>query len=144
MKITPVDKEFVYKGSMIITQTDLKGIITYVNKKFCEVSWYSPDEIVGETHNILRHPDMPKAVFQKLWETMKATNKWQGFVKNLRKDNSYYWVHAIISGVFKDGKLVEYKSLRTPITVKQKSEAQSLSDQIKKDTNDTIRTISYI
>jgi aerotaxis receptor len=128
---------------LIISRTNLDGTITFVNEMFTYISGYSKDELIGKPHNLLRHPDMPKAVFEEMWKTLKATNKWQGFVKNLRKDNSYYWVHAIISGVFKDGKLVEYKSLRTPITVKEKKDAQALYDQIKIDTADTKRIVSY-
>ena len=128
---------------LIISRTDLNGNITFANEMFLYISGYNEDELIGKPHSILRHPDMPKAVFEELWKTIKETNKWEGIVKNLRKDNGYYWVYAEISGVFKDGKLVEYKSLRMPISVKQKQQAQSLYDQIKKDTGDTIRTISY-
>jgi len=128
---------------LIISRTDLNGNITFANEMFLYISGYNKDELIGKPHSILRHPDMPKAVFEELWKTIKETNKWEGIVKNLRKDNGYYWVYAEISGVFKDGKLVEYKSLRMPISVKQKQQAQSLYDQIKKDTGDTIRTISY-
>jgi aerotaxis receptor len=128
---------------LIISRTDLNGNITFANEMFLYISGYNEDELIGKPHSILRHPDMPKAVFEELWKTIKETNKWEGIVKNLRKDNGYYWVYAEISGVFKDGKLVEYKSLRMPISVKQKQQVQSLYDQIKKDTGDTIRTISY-
>ena len=128
---------------LIISRTDLNGNITFANEMFLYISGYNKDELIGKPHSILRHPDMPKAVFEELWKTIKETNKWEGIVKNLRKDNGYYWVYAEISGVFKDGKLVEYKSLRIPISVQQKKQAQSLYDKIKKDTGDTIRTISY-
>ena len=128
---------------LIISRTDLNGNITFANEMFLYISGYNEDELIGKPHSILRHPDMPKAVFEELWKTIKETNKWEGIVKNLRKDNGYYWVYAEISGVFKDGKLVEYKSLRIPISVQQKKQAQSLYDKIKKDTGDTIRTISY-
>jgi len=64
-------------------------------------------------YNILRHPDMSKSVYAQLWETIKAEKTWQGYVKNLRKDKGYYWVYAEVSGVYKDGELLEYKSIRS-------------------------------
>jgi len=128
---------------VIISRTDLDGNITFANEMFLYISGYSSSELIGQPHNILRHPDMPKAVFQEMWDTLKATNKWEGIVKNLRKDQGFYWVYASISGVFKDGKLVEYKSVRVPITHEEKEKAQSKYDQIKQETGDTLRTISY-
>ena len=89
---------------LIISRTDLNGNITFANEMFLYISGYNEDELIGKPHSILRHPDMPKAVFEELWKTIKETNKWEGIVKNLRKDNGYYWVYAEISGVFKDGK----------------------------------------
>lgn len=128
---------------VIISRTDLKGVITFANEMFSHISGYTEDELIGQPHNLLRHPDMPKAVFKKMWDALEKEQKWEGIVKNLRKDQGYYWVFAQISGVYKDGKLVEYKSLRTPISYEQKKEAQALYDTIKKETGDTIRTISY-
>jgi len=128
---------------VIISRTDLKGNITFANEIFSSISGYNMDELIGKPHNILRHPDMPKKAFEDMWNSLNTYGKWEGIVKNLRKDHGFYWVHAQISGVYKDGELVEYKSLRTPITYKQKKEAQSKYDKLRKDTNDTVRTISY-
>jgi len=91
-KVTPTDEEYFFDGSAIISQTDLQGIITYVNKAFCQVSGYSVEELVGKPHNIVRHPDMPKAVFEKMWSTIQSGQAWNGFIKNLRKDGKYYWI----------------------------------------------------
>ena len=95
-KVSAIDEEYIYEGSVIISQTDLKGVITYANKKFSEVSGYSIDELVGQPHNIIRHPDMPKAAFARMWETLKSGQVWNGLVKNLRKDGLYYWVETEI------------------------------------------------
>lgn len=71
-KVVPIDEEYIFEGSMIISQTDLKGNITFANRKFCEVSGYKLDELVGSNHNIIRHPDMPRAAFEKMWSTIPA------------------------------------------------------------------------
>ena len=105
----------VPENELIISRTNLQGIITYANEAFASISGYEVDELVGKPHNIVRHPDMPKSVFKELWTSIKAGKIWKGYVKNLRKDGGYYWVYAEVSGVYKDGKLVEYKSLRSPI-----------------------------
>ncbi len=95
-EVTPVDEEYTITDGVIVSQTDSKGIITYANRKFCEVSGYSVDELVGQPHNIVRHPDMPGAVFAKMWDTIEDGQVWNGLVKNLRKDGRYYWVDSEI------------------------------------------------
>ena len=95
-KVVPIDEEYIFEGSMIISQTDLKGKITFANRKFCEVSGYKLDELIGSNHNIIRHPDMPKAAFAKMWSTIAGGQAWNGLVKNLRKDGLYYWVDTEI------------------------------------------------
>ena len=88
----PIDEEVLFDGRSLISETDLKGMITFVNRKFVEMTGYSKDEAVGEPHNILRHPDMPKAAFEGMWKIIKEGKTWEGYVKNLRKDGKYYWV----------------------------------------------------
>ena len=95
-RVTPIDKEYHFEGNIIISQTDLLGNITYANRKFCEVSGYNVDELIGSAHNIIRHPDMPKAAFEKMWNTISSGHTWNGLVKNLRKDGLYYWVDTEI------------------------------------------------
>ncbi len=80
----------------IVSKTDLKGIITYANEIFCEVAQYKESELIGQAHNIIRHPDMPKAAFKEMWETIQAGKRWQGKVKNKAKDGSPYFVNATI------------------------------------------------
>ena len=110
----PVDEEYAFKNGLIVSSTDLKGIITYANRKFCEISGYSKNELQGKNHNIVRHPDMPKIAFQELWETIKAGKEWTGVVKNLRKDGRYYWVYTHISPIIEEGSILGYTAARRP------------------------------
>ncbi len=134
----------VPEHELIISRTDLKGNITYVNETFAMISGYEADELIGNPHNIVRHPDMPKSVYKDLWETLKRGENWQGFVKNLRKDKGYYWVNAEISGVYKDDKLVEYKSLRTPVERETKIIMQNKYDAMRKEEEGTSRVVLYL
>ncbi|MFV0562601.1 PAS domain-containing protein [Malaciobacter mytili] len=134
----------VPKDELIVSRTDLKGNITYANETFAQISGYEVEELIGKPHNIVRHPDMPKKIFKELWKTLQEGKSWSGFIKNLRKDRGYYWVYAQISAVKKDGKLVEYKSIRTPISFEDKIKYQRLYDKIKKQNNESIRVVSYI
>ena len=133
----------VPKDELIVSRTDLKGNITYANETFAFISGYKIDELIGKPHNIVRHPDMPKAIFKELWQDLQTKGYWEGVVKNLRKDEGFYWVHAQISGVFKNGILSEYKSIRTPISFEEKQKHQLLYDKIKKENNEKIRKITY-
>jgi len=133
----------VPQDEIIISRTDLSGHITYVNETFCEISAYSFDELIGKAHNIVRHPDMPSVVFKDLWQTIQDKKQWSGIVKNLRKDSGYYWVHAIVSGVYKNGELVEYKSLRTPISYDEKLEHQKLYDKMRQENGEKNRKVIY-
>lgn len=133
----------VPEDELIISRTDLQGRITYANETFCDISGYSESELVGKSHNIVRHPDMPSAAFQDLWETVKSGKQWVGIVKNMRKDKGFYWVKAIVSGVYKNGELVEYKSLRTPISYETKLKYQKLYDKMRAENNERVRKIIY-
>lgn len=101
----------------IVSKTDLKGVITYVNSKFIEISGYTQDELIGKPHNILRDPELPSSLFKKLWTTIKSKNVWQGIVSNLRKDGTKYTVDASIFPILdSNGEIVEYISIRHDIT----------------------------
>ena len=78
----PTDEEVLFDGGIMITETDLRGRITYVNRKFIQMSAYEKDELIGKPHSIMRHPDMPKCCFRDMWETMKRGEIWKGYVKN--------------------------------------------------------------
>ena len=134
----------VPEGETIISRTDLSGIITHANETFAKISGYEAAELIGKPHNIVRHPDMPKSVFKDLWETLKRGESWQGYVKNRRKDNGYYWVHADISGVYKNGELVEYKSLRSPIDEDTKIKMQNEYDALRKSEEQSSRVVLYV
>ena len=103
----------------IVSITDLKGVITYANPYFVEVSGYSVDELMGAPHNILRHPDMPAEGFRDLWDTIKQGTVWNGVVKNRCKNGDFYWVHANVTPVFDNGQMVGYMSVRTKPTREQ-------------------------
>ncbi|MCS7163046.1 MAG: PAS domain-containing protein [Bacteroidia bacterium] len=109
----------------LISETDTRGIITYANPKFCEVSGYLVEELLGKPHNIVRHPDMPKETFRALWETIKAGKIWQGEIKNRRKDGSAYWVLATVGPLLdKEGRPYRYVSIRVDITRQKALEEQ--------------------
>ena len=122
-KVAPTDEEYLYEGNVIISQTDLKGIITYVNRKFCEVSGYKSGELIGQPHSIIRHPDMPQATFAKIWETIEGGQAWNGLVKNLRKDGLYYWVDAEIVPIVDEG-----SSITGYIAVKKQASRKDISE----------------
>ena len=133
----------VPQDELIISRTDLDGNITYANETFCEISGYSIEELIGKSHNLVRHPDMPRAAFADLWQTLKDKKQWIGVVKNLRKDKGYYWVQAIISGVYKNGELIEYKSLRTPISYEDKLKHQKLYAKMRQENGEKVRQVIY-
>lgn len=99
-------------GKLIVSTTTPEGVITHVNQSFIEMSGYTEEELIGAPHSILRHPDMPPAAFKDLWDTVKRGEKWQGFVKNLRKDGGYYWVKATVIPNVRHGRVVGYTSVR--------------------------------
>ncbi len=142
------ESEFLIETSvpdheLIVSRTDMKGNITYANEIFCELSGYDEDELIGKPHSILRHPDMPTSVYKDLWDTLAKGERWEGVIKNLRKDKGFYWVNASVSGVYKDDKLVEYKSMRAPILNEDKLKYQKLYDKMRQENGDKIRKITY-
>jgi len=133
----------VPEDELIVSRTDLSGTITYANDTFLEISGFTKDELIGQNHSIVRHPDMPSSIFEDLWNTIKEKKQWSGNVKNLRKDRGFYWVNATISGVYKDGILVEYKSIRIPLSHDKKLRTQIEYDLLKKQNNEKTRHIVY-
>ena len=125
-KPTPINEEYLFDKGLIISSTSTKGIITYANRKFCEISGYTKDELTGHNHNITRHPDMPKAVFKELWETIESAKEWTGIVKNLRSDGKYYWVYTHISPLLKNGEITGYAAARRPASVTEVRETSKL------------------
>lgn len=110
-------KNLVLDESCIISKTDKRGYITYINDKFCEVSGFAREELIGQNHNIVRHPDMPKAVFKEVWATIAKGKMFKGNIKNRCKDGSHYWVDAYITPIMgANGKPESYVGIRYDIT----------------------------
>ncbi len=117
---------YLEEGQTLVSRTDLRGVITFVNKEFVEISGYSEAELMGSPHNMVRHPDMPSAAFEDLWSTVGQGKPWVGIVKNLTKSGGFYWVEARVIPVWKDGSIVEYMSVRRKPSREQIAEAESL------------------
>jgi len=112
-QVTILDEELPYPdGKLIVSRTDKQGVITHCNQSFVEMSGYTEEELIGQPHSILRHPDMPRAAFKDLWDTLERGEKWHGYVKNLRKDGSYYWVYATAIPNIRKGETIGYTSVR--------------------------------
>jgi len=104
--------------SSIVSKTDIRGIITYVNDKFCEISGYTKEELIGKNHNIIRHPDNPKSIFKEMWDTIKKDKKiWKGIVRNRAKNGKSYYTDSIVMPILDlDGNILEFISLRHDVT----------------------------
>lgn len=127
---TPKDEEYLFQGhKKIVSETDTRGIITFANRRFCEISGYALNELLDKPHNIIRHPDMPKVAFTDMWDTIKAGKEWHGFVKNLRKDGLYYWVETHISPTFDEQRnIVGYIAARG---APERKDIEQVSQQYK-------------
>ncbi|MFC6440234.1 PAS domain-containing methyl-accepting chemotaxis protein [Bowmanella sp. JS7-9] len=128
---TVTDREVTYPANEeLVSTTDTRGVITYANDIFCKVAGYTSEELVGKNHNLVRHPDMPKAAFKDMWDNLQKGHSWRGIVKNLCKDGSYYWVDAFVTPIFVGDKLVGYQSVRVKPDAKVKARAQRLYQAI--------------
>ena len=126
-------KEVVLDANVVlVTKTDTKGIITYTNDAFCEIAGYTREELIGKSHNIVRHPDMPPAAFKWLWDTLKAERPWRGMVKNRCKNGDHYWVRATVSPVIEGGKIIGYVSVRRAPSRQQIAEAEELYRELNR------------
>ena len=110
----------------LITTTELDSTITAVNDSFVAISGYTKDELIGQPHNLIRHPDMPEGAFANLWESIRAGNSWKGLVKNRCKNGDHYWVDAFVTPITKNGKTVEYQSVRVLPTPEQIARAEKV------------------
>ncbi len=108
---------------VIASKTDLNGRIIYASERFCKISGYKPEELIGKTHNIVRHPDTPKELYKKMWERISNDKTWAGELKNRKKNGGYYWVKAVVMPLYNHkGEKVGYTSIRQDITDKKKIE----------------------
>ena len=114
------------KDTMIVSETDSKGVIIYANSDFCDIAGYTKEELIGKPHNYVRHPDMPRAAFKDLWDTIQKGNVWNGIVKNKTKDGGYYWVNATAYPSKNSKGELRYVSIRVKPTDEEVENAISL------------------
>jgi aerotaxis receptor len=127
-----MSREVVLKqDAFLVSETDEKGVIRFANDSFCNIVGYSIDELIGAPHNIIRHPDMPKAAFVDLWKTIQSGETWTGFVKNLTKNGDYYWVYAVIYPIESCDGSKGYLSCRRKPSQEEIDEHEALYKQMK-------------
>ena len=124
---------------VIASKTDLNGKIIYASDRFCKISGYKPEELIGKTHSIVRHPDTPKEIYTKMWERIRQDKTWAGELKNRKKNGGFYWVKAIVMPLYNhQGEKIGYTSIRHDITDKKKIEElnknleKRVSEEVKK------------
>jgi len=116
---------------MLVSTTDTKGIITHCNSAFVAVSGYTYDELIGQPHNLIRHPDMPPAAYKDMWSTIGRGNQWSGLVKNRAKSGDYYWVQANVTPILENGKPIGYMSVRIKPSSSDTQAADALYKQMR-------------
>ena len=121
----------VPSGELIVSRTDLKGIITHANDTFAQISGYEVEELIGKSHNIVRHQDMPKLAFEDLWKTIKNGNVWKGIVKNKTKNGGFYWVRATVYPSQDPSSKSRYISVRIKPTKEEINDAIKLYSTLK-------------
>lgn len=119
------------KDANILSTTSPQSHITYVNPDFIKISGFTEEELLGQPHNIVRHPDMPPAAFEHMWSTLKSGRSWMGLVKNRCKNGDHYWVSAYVTPIAKNGSIVEYQSVRTKPEPEQVLAAEKLYAQLR-------------
>lgn len=122
----------------LMSTTDSRGRITHANAAFIAVSGFSEDELLGQPHNIVRHPDMPASAFADMWATLKAGESWTGIVKNRRKNGDYYWVRANVTPLMRDGRAVGHLSVRTKPSQQELADAQALYRNLRDEKKSTV------
>lgn len=130
MPVTNAERDF-RDGETIVSKTDLKGMITYVNPYFCEMSGYTEQESIGQPQNYIRHPDMPPEAFADLWDTLKNGKPWTGMVKNRCKNGDYYWVEASVAPIREGGQTTGYLSVRRKPARTQVEAASRIYQEIR-------------
>ncbi|MBL7884612.1 MAG: SpoIIE family protein phosphatase [Bacteroidia bacterium] len=142
--ITVANSNFeVLEKNSLLSVSDLKGNIIYVNEKFCKVSKYTSEELIGMPHNIIHHPDTSSSVFKEMWQTISRGNIWQGEIKNRTKDGSFYWVYATVFPVIgNNGKPIKYITMRQDITA-QKLAVEQLNFVTKNNYKHLYENVNY-
>jgi len=129
MPVTDQER-YMREGSILVSKTDLKGIITYCNRDFIEISGFNDQELIGKNHNLVRHPDMPPEAFGDLWATVQSGRPWTGIVKNRSKNGDFYWVKANVTPLTTNGRVTEFMSVRTPPSRDEIAGAEALYQAI--------------
>ena len=129
--ITQRERTFPAQQRLIST-TDSRGVINYCNDAFVEISGFSRDELIGAPHNMVRHPDVPSAVFEHMWGTLKKGQPWMGIVKNRCRNGDHYWVNAYVTPVFENERVVGYESVRIKPTAEQILRAEGLYSRLNR------------
>ncbi len=107
------DGEVLYDDLYLLSETDEKGIVTYASESFLRVANWTEEDLLGQPHNVVRHPEMPRVAFKGLWDDIETKGFWTGYVKNARRGGGFYWVYAtVLKNVDKNGK-IKYVSIRT-------------------------------
>lgn len=130
LPVTAVEQTFG-EQQRLISATDVNSHITYCNAEFAAMSGFTQEELIGSPHNLVRHPDMPAAVFELMWRYLKSGQSWMGVVKNRCKNGNYYWVSAYVTPILEDGRLVGYESVRVKPTRDQIRRADALYARLR-------------
>jgi len=126
---------------LLMSSTDTRGVLTHCNAPFARVSGFTMEELMGQPHNMIRHPDMPPEAYKDMWSTIGHGRSWTGFVKNRRKNGDFYWVQAHVTPIMRNGKPVGYLSVRTKPTREQVQAAEALYARIKQERESGRQTV---
>ena len=122
----------IVNQNVIISSTNIQGFITEVSEAFCEISGYKKDELIGKSHNIVRHPNTPTSFYKEMWNTLLSKKEWRGEIKNLAKNGDIYWTYAIITPILKNNEIIGFTSIKSDITNKKHIEELSITDELTK------------
>jgi PAS domain S-box-containing protein len=125
------DGEVLYDDLYLLSETDEKGIVTYASDSFLKIAGWTRQDLVGQPHNVVRHPDMPKAAFKSLWGDVQSKGFWTGYVKNARKGGGHYWVYAtVLRSTDRNGN-IKYVSIRIKPSREEIKDAEVLYATLK-------------
>ncbi|OGS66690.1 MAG: hypothetical protein A2Z87_06310 [Gallionellales bacterium GWA2_54_124] len=130
LPVTNIERDY-HANEKLVSETDLKGIVTSANASFCEVAGYAEREMIGNNHNMVRHPDMPVEAFEDLWRTVKTGAQWVGLVKNRCANGDYYWVRAVVTPIRTGDSITGYRSVRNKPSRAEISAADALYKRLK-------------
>jgi aerotaxis receptor len=130
-----IDEEYLFDAGVIVSSMDSNGNVIYANRKFLEMTSYSKDELYGNHHSMLWHPDMPAAILDDAWTNLNAGNNWEGAVKYIRKDGRYYWVYLEFVRVIENG-ITLYSAARRPLDDNEKRKTiNAYNDLLEEENN---------